>query len=156
MVMGVLLKEVTFEERHLVKLCVPNISQRTRKDINIGNRTNADDVVTAYEKLLHWQADYIAANGCPYNFIHNKSYFDDMGITAAPENSTEKVADEEIKELREEIEKELTADGKKAIMEDLQTETTETKSFNPLLIAIPVILVACGAGFYFGKKKNKN
>ena len=51
------------------------------KLMNVGNRTDADTVVEAYEKLIQWQSDYIAANGSPFNFINNRSYLEEMGVS---------------------------------------------------------------------------
>lgn len=134
-------------------------------NMKIGNRTDADKVVAAYEKLLQWQADYIAANGSPFNFINNRSYLDEVGSassTVASSSDDSKISsdednkksEEEIKNARKEIEKAENTEGEEKDR-GIWADTLDILSSNLITILILVVLLgALGYVIYLKKKNN--
>ena len=118
------------------------------------HRNNESEVVAAYEELLQWQADYIAENGSPFNFINNRSYLEEMGVTSVQTDNTdeEEITAEEQKEIDEaidEIEKEENEER------GIWSDTLDILSSNLITILILVVLL-CGLGFVVYTKKKNN
>ena len=123
------------------------------QNMQIGNRTKADEVIAAYEKLIQWQADYIAANGSPFNFINNRSYLEEMEVSNVDAPTEDEVKEQEQKEIekaREEIEK--TEDEKD---KGVWSDTLDILSSNLVTILILVVLLG-GLGYVLYLKKKNN
>lgn len=122
--------------------------------MGIGDLPKADEVIEAYEKLLKWQADYIAANGCPFNFINNRSYLEEMGVSKV-DDTAQKERAENAKKENEEIQKaveELKGEEKKKGIWD---DTLDSLSSNLITILILFILLG-GLGYVIYLKKKNN
>ncbi len=117
---------------------------------------NKEEVIAAFEKVLHWQFDYIQATGGPYNFITGKSYAEEMGLDAQPavEEKEDKTAEEEFAEAQNEIKKEYEKqEGKKE--KGIWDDTLDSLSGNLVTILIlAVVLIALGVVIYIKKKNN--
>ena len=123
------------------------------ENMQIGKRTNAAEVIEAYRKLIQWQADYIAENGSPFNFINNRSYLEEIGVKKLDVKETEGAVvqeQKEIEEIREEILKEEQPKRK-----GIWSDTLDILSSNLITIAVLGILL-CGLSYviYLRKKNN--
>ena len=123
------------------------------ENMQIGKRTNAAEVIEAYRKLIQWQADYIAENGSPFNFINNRSYLEEIGVKKLDVKETEGAVvqeQKEIEEIREEIPKEEQPKRK-----GIWSDTLDILSSNLITIAVLGILL-CGLSYviYLRKKNN--
>ena len=126
------------------------------KMMQIGNKTDSDKVIAAYEKLLKWQADYIAANGSPFNFINNRSYLEEMGVSKVDTTAQDERV-EEAKKEQEEIEKaveELKEDEKEKD-KGIWSDTLDILSSNLITILVLAVLL-CGLGYVIYLKKKNN
>ena len=146
--------QLTYEDMVANAVCPMGTFER-RKDIDQWN--NADTVIAAYDKLLHWQADYIAANGSPYNFINNRSYIEEVGGTVDKPKTDENIEEqkkkdqEDIAKIQKEIEKEVNKEEEKGIWSD----TLDILSSNLITILILFILLG-GLGYVIYLKKKNN
>ena len=144
--------ELSYEDMVANTACPMGTFER-RKDIDQWN--NADTVIAAYDKLLHWQADYIAANGSPYNFISNRSYIEEVGGTVDKPKTDENIEEqkkkdqEDIAKIQKEIEKEVNKE------EDKANDTSDGSSSSLTTILIVFILLG-GLGYVIYLKKKKN
>ena len=144
--------ELSYEDMVANTACPMGTFER-RKDIDQWN--NADTVIAAYDKLLHWQADYIAANGSPYNFINNRSYIEEVGGTVDKPKTDENIEEqkkkdqEDIAKIQKEIEKEVNKEEDKAN----DTSDGSSSSFTTILIVF-ILLGGLGYVIYLKKKKN--
>lgn len=126
------------------------------KMMQIGNKTDSDKVIAAYEKLLKWQADYIAANGSPFNFINNRSYLEEMGVSKVDTTAQDERV-EEAKKEQEEIEKaveELKEDEKEKD-KGIWSDTLDILSSDLITILVLAVLL-CGLGYVIYLKKKNN
>ena len=123
------------------------------QNMQIGKRTKSEEVIEAYKKLIQWQADYIAANGSPFNFINNRSYLEEMGVKKVEAPATEGVEiqeQKEIEEVREEIMKEVKKEDK-----GIWSDTFDILSKNLITIAVLMtLLLGLGYVIYLKKKNN--
>ena len=123
------------------------------QNMQIGKRTRSDEVIEAYKKLIQWQADYIAANGSPFNFINNRSYLEEIGVKKGEAPSTEGAEiqeEKEIEEVREEIIKEVKKEDK-----GIWSDTLNILSNNLITIAVLMtLLLGLGYVIYLKKKNN--
>ena len=146
--------ELSYEDMVANTACPMGTFER-RKDIDQWN--NADTVIAAYDKLLHWQADYIAANGSPYNFINNRSYIEEVGGTVDKPKTDENIEEqkkkdqEDIAKIQKEMEKEVNKEEDKGIWSD----TLDILSSNLITILILFILLG-GLGYVIYLKKKNN
>ncbi len=122
-----------------------------------GERTDKDKVLAAYEKLYKWQVDYITANGSPFNFINNRTYLEERGVTQEQVNENtdevEAVAEKEIEEANKEIEQVINED------EDSKEESLwggVLDSLSKNLITFVLLLGLAGALGYVMYLKKKN
>ena len=123
------------------------------QNMQIGNRTNSDKVIDAYEKLIQWQADYISANGSPFNFINNRSYLEEVGVSevdASTEDEIKEQEQKEIEQVRDEID---NAENEKD--KGVWSDTLDILSSNLVTILILVVLL-CGLGYVIYLKKKNN
>ena len=123
------------------------------QNMQIGKRTKSEEVIEAYKKLIQWQADYIAANGSPFNFINNRSYLEEMGVkkVEAPSAKEAEIQEQkEIEEVREEIMKEVKKEDK-----GIWSDTLDILSKNLITIAVLMtLLLGLGYVIYLKKKNN--
>ncbi len=123
------------------------------QNMQIGKRTKSEEVIEAYKKLIQWQADYIAANGSPFNFINNRSYLEEMGVKKVEAPATEGAEiqeQKEIEEVREEIMKEVKKEDK-----GIWSDTLDILSKNLITIAVLMtLLLGLGYVIYLKKKNN--
>ena len=123
------------------------------QNMQIGKRTKSEEVIEAYKKLIQWQADYIAANGSPFNFINNRSYLEEMGVKKVEAPATEGAEiqeQKEIEEVREEIIKEVKKEDK-----GIWSDTLDILSKNLITIAVLMtLLLGLGYVIYLKKKNN--
>ena len=124
------------------------------KLMNVGNRTDADTVVEAYEKLIQWQADYIAANGSPFNFINNRSYLEEMGVSKVDTTAEEERLEQEEKD-KEEIEKAISEVEQEEKDKGIWSDTLDILSSNLITILILAVLLG-GLGYVLYLKKKNN
>ncbi len=123
------------------------------QNMQIGKRAKSEEVIEAYKKLIQWQADYIAANGSPFNFINNRSYLEEMGVKKVEAPATEGAEiqeQKEIEEVREEIIKEVKKEDK-----GIWSDTLDILSKNLITIAVLMtLLLGLGYVIYLKKKNN--
>ena len=122
-----------------------------------GERNDRDKVLAAYEKLYQWQVDYINTNGSPFNFINNRTYLEERGVTPAQveekKEDIEAVAEKEIEMANKEIEQVINEDEKDK-EESLWGGVLDSLSKN--LITFVLLLGLAGALGYVMYLKKKN
>ena len=143
-----------------------------------------EKVVNAYLKLAKWQYDYVKKTGGPFNFINNKTYFEEIGeededgesivddstsnVSEVPEESTTSETSEVLDSngLSKEDKEEL-AQAAKELHEDSSSKTEEAKSMSDSekatgmnmanIIMLLVIVCLLGVvGVLLVKKKKSN
>lgn len=143
-----------------------------------------EKVVNAYLKLAKWQYDYVKKTGGPFNFINNKTYFEEIGeededgesivddstsnVSEVPEESTTSETSEVLDSngLSKEDKEEL-AQAAKELHEDSSSKTEEAKSMSGSekatgmnmanIIMLLVIVCLLGVvGVLLVKKKKSN
>ena len=148
------------------------------------NAKDSEKAVKAYLKLAKWQYEYVRQNGGPFNFINNKTYFEEIGeededgesivddstsnVSEVPEESTTSETSEVLdsKGLSKEDKEEL-AQAAKELREDSSSKTEEAKSMSGSekatgmnmtnIIMLLVIVCLLGVvGVLLVKKKKSN
>lgn len=123
-----------------------------------GERNERDKVLAAYEKLYKWQVDYITTNGSPFNFINNRTYLEERGVTQTQvEDNTkeiEAIAEKDIEKANEEIEK-VVKEDEEPKEKSLWSGVLDSLSKN--LITFVILLgLAGGLGYVIYLKKKNN
>lgn len=126
---------------------------------NYTNSYSAEEIQSAIVNFTVWQINYWIETGSPYDFMHNQSLFDSLGIGQAADTAeseakdesaelesvyAELATDEEVQEAMQEIQAEI-AD------EDTATAATAESGMSAGTIAVIVLLVAVVCvGAFFG------
>jgi hypothetical protein len=98
------------------------------------NGNGADELKNAYETFVRYQVIYFNYYNFPYNFVDDKSYAQETGISAivgesVDENGFTDSEQAEIQEIIGELEGETSAGEEADITADSRNETTEDESF---------------------------
>lgn len=119
---------------------------------------NSDIVISAYEKLMDWQYNYIVTEGnqIPYCFITDRSSLEEVSdsvIETVPNDDKDKQEQEDIKEMEQAIEDALNEE--KTEEKGVWDDTFAVLADNALsLLILVVLLVVLGVCIYRRKKRN--
>ena len=105
--------------------------------MNLVRGNNSDVIVSAYEKLMDWQWNYISENGVPFNFIRNRSYIEEINAEGDDATEPQEVQVEKTEELPKETQGSVTP-GKTSNENETTVPTTAgDKGTKSVTITIP-------------------
>lgn len=105
--------------------------------MNLVKGNNSDVIVSAYEKLMDWQWDYISEHGVPFNFIRNRNYIEEINAGSDDIAEPQEQLDEKTEEPSKESQVNVLQEKPSSKNETTVPTTANDKETKSVTITIP-------------------